>query len=211
MALITPKNLNASNITTGTLGTSYYQQPQNDPVDFRLGKVIREYDANTITLSSTSMTDMFTGANHTGFTGGSHLELHWYIPTRKDVTGGSTDSTWNGMYFEPMLSFDNGSNYYSIGTCGYDGGTMTRYASMIHNYTNYAWIQNSGTQIPSSGSYTVKIKFRGAEYESSGTGYVNGSHDVNGKNSGSFIDAPAGIDRYQHYSHWMIKEWIPVT
>ena len=138
MALITPKNLSASNITTGTLGTSYYQQPQNDPVDFRLGKVVREYAASTVTLTTTSLVDMFTGSNTSGFTGGSHLELHWYIPSRKDASSG-TDSNWNGMYFQPCLSFDNGTTWYSLGTCGYDGGTMTRYASMIHNYINHAF------------------------------------------------------------------------
>ena len=127
------------------------------PGEFRLGKVVREYAASTVTLTTTSLVDMFTGSNTSGFTGGSHLELHWYIPSRKDASSG-TDGTWNGMYFNPCLSFDDGTTWYSIGTCGYDGGTMVRYASAIHNYINHAWIQNSGTQIPSSGSYTVNWK-----------------------------------------------------
>ena len=182
----------------------------NDPGEFRLGKVIREYNTSAVTLSTTSLVDMFSGANHSGFTGGSHLELQWYIPIRKDSSS-STDSTWNGFYFEPSFSFDNGSTYYSIGDCGYDGGGMVRYASIIHHYINYAGIQNTGTQIPSSGSYTVKVKFSGCEYQTSGTGYVNTSHDINGKQgSSTFIDSVAGIDRYQHYSHWILKEWIPV-
>ena len=179
------------------------------PGEFRLGKVVREYDATTVSLTTTSLVDMFTGSNTSGFTGGSHLELHWYIPSRKDAASG-TDSVWNGMYFQPCLSFDDGTTWYSLGTCGYDGGTMTRYASMIHNYINHAWIQNSGTNIPSSGSYTVKIKFMGCEYQTSNNATVNGSHDINGKNSGSYIDTSAGIDRYQHYAHWTLKEWIPV-
>ena len=181
----------------------------NDPGEFRLGKVVREYSATDITLSTTSLVDMFTGSNTSGFTGGSHLELQWYIPSRKDTSSG-TAGNWMGMYFQPCLSFDDGTTWYSLGTCGYDGGTMTRYASSIHNYTNHAWIQNSGTNIPSSGSYTVKIKFMGCEYETTGDGKVNVSHDINGKNSGSYIDTSAGIDRYQHYSHWTLKEWIPV-
>ena len=181
----------------------------NDPGEFRLGKVVREYAASAVTLSTTSLVDMFTGSNTSGFTGGSHLELQWYIPSRKDTSSG-TAGNWMGMYFQPCLSFDDGTTWYSLGTCGYDGGTMVRYASSIHNYTNHAWIQNSGTNIPSSGSYTVKIKFMGCEYETTGTAYVNGSHDINGKNSGSYIDTSAGIDRYQHFSHWTLKEWIPV-
>ena len=182
----------------------------NDPGEFRLGKVVREYAASAVTLSTTSLVDMFTGSNTSGFTGGSHLELQWYIPSRKDTSSG-TAGNWMGMYFQPCLSFDDGTTWYSLGTCGYDGGTMVRYASSIHNYTNHAWIQNSGTNIPSSGSYTVKIKFMGCEYETTGTAYVNGSHDINGKNSVTYIDTSAGIDRYQHYSHWTLKEWIPVS
>ena len=51
----------------------------------------------------------------------------------------------------------------------------------------------------------------GCEYETTGNAKVNVSHDINGKNSGSYIDTTAGIDRSQHYSHWTLKEWIPVT
>lgn len=178
----------------------------NDPAEFKLGKVIREYNTSSITVSTTSAVDIMTGSNHTGFTGGSHLELMYYIPTRKDGTG-----TWNGFYFEPQISFDNGSSYYSLGDCGYDGGTMFNGASAIHNYINCMWFQNSGTQIPSSGTYTVKLKFRGSEYTTSGVGYVNTSHSINGRVSATYLGDTNNSDRYQHFSHWILKEWIPVS
>ena len=178
----------------------------NDPSEYKLGKVIREYDTTSITVSTTSPVDVFTGANHSGFTGGSHLELMYYMPTRKDGTG-----QWNGLYIEPQISFDNGSSYYSLGDCGYDGGIMFNGASAIHNYINCMWFQNSGTQIPSSGTYTVKLKFRASEYTTAGTGYINGSHSVNGRVSATTLANTSNIDKYQHFTHWILKEWIPIS
>ena len=178
----------------------------NDPSEYKLGKVIREYNSTDVTVSGTSAVDIFTGANHSGFTGGSHLELMYYIPTRKDGA-----SRWNGIYFEPQISFDNGSSYYSLGDCGYDGGTMFNGASAIHNYINCMWFQNSGTQIPSSGTYTVKLKFRASEYDNAGTAYVNTSHAINGRVSATYLGDTANIDRRQHFAHWILKEWIPVS
>ena len=178
----------------------------NDPSEYKLGKVIREYSTTGVTVSSGSAADVFTGANHSGFTGGSHLELMYYMPTRKDGT-----TRWNGMYFEPQISFDNGSSYYSLGDCGYDGGIMFNGASAIHNYVNSMWFQNSGTQIPSSGTYTVKLKFRCSEYDTNGTAYINTSHAINGRVSATYLANTSNIDKYQHYAHWILKEWIPVS
>ena len=209
MALITPKNLNASNITTGTLGTSYYQQPQNDPTEFKLGKVIKDYQTTGYTTTSTSMSDLFATSNYTGFTGGSDIEFFFYSPNRRDRTD------WSGIYFEPMFSFDNGSNYYSLGTCGYDGGTMVQSGYIIASYQNSYWIQNSNSRLPTS-NYSLRVKWRWCLYGSGGTGEVNQGHDVNGQivggsNNKIDVDSSPGHARYQHYFHWIIKEWIPVT
>lgn len=207
MAIITPKNLNASNITTGTLGTSYYQQPQNDPSEYKLGKVIKDVYTSDFSTTSNNLVDLTTSANYTGFTGGSDIELYFYSPNRKDL------SDWSGAYFEPNFSFDNGSTWYSLGTCGYDGNTMSSGSSMIASYQNTLWTRNSNSRLPSTGTYNLRLKWRVGMYGSTGTYYVNQSHDING-GSGietSYIDTSATPNRYQHFFHWIIKEWIPVT
>ena len=94
MALITPKNLNASNITTGTLSTSHYQ-PQNDPTEYKLGKVIKDYNTTGYTSTSGSMADLFASSNYTGFTGGSDIEFYFYSPNRRDLEG------WSGQRSRP--------------------------------------------------------------------------------------------------------------
>ena len=65
------------------------------------------------------------------------------------------------------------------------------------------WFQNSGTQIPSSGTYTVKLKFRASEYTTAGTGYINGSHSINGRVSATYLGDTDNIDRNQNFTHWI--------
>lgn len=207
MAIITPKNLNASNITTGTLGTDYYQEPQNDPSEYKLGKVIKDVFTSDFTSTSNSFVDLTTSANYTGFTGGSDIELYFYSPNRRDI------SDWSGLYFEPNFSFDNGTTWYSLGTCGYDGAIMLNGAYGIAAYQNTLWTSNSNSRLPSTGTYNLRLKWRIGMYGTTGTAEVNQAHDINGGSghSTTYIDTSATPNRYQHFFHWIIKEWIPVT
>lgn len=178
----------------------------NDPSQYRLGKVYTGHITSTFTRTSNTLADAFTTGEYSGFTGGSDIEFYMYVPTRND----STD--WGGAYIEPNLSFDNGTTYYSLGSSGYDGGVMGK-SLLIHNYTKSYWIKNSTSNIPSSGTFGVRFKLRFCPYTDSSTLYINGSHDVNGKTGTyNFIDngIETGYNRYQHYCHWIIKEWIPV-
>ena len=176
----------------------------NDPGEYRLGKVIKDYYGSDFSTTSTSMTVLTTTSNYTGYTGGSDIELYYYSPNRRDI------SDWSGAYFEPQFSFDNGSSYYSLGTCGYDGGTMVQSGYIIASYQNTLWITNSTSRLPSTGTYTIKLRWRVQMYGSSGTFYVNQSHDINSGAASSYIDTSASSNRYQHFFHWIIKEWIPV-
>jgi len=177
----------------------------NDPTNYRLGKVITDYSASSFATTSGTLSDMLTSSQYTGFTGGSALEFFMHYPARNDT------ETWSGGYIEPNLSFDNGSNYYSMGTCGYDGGIMMQNGYAILCYNNHYFISNSATSRIPSTDYSLKIKWRFAVY--SGTYQINGAHDINGGSgaSSSYVDTSATVDRYQHYMHWIIKEWIPVT
>ena len=173
----------------------------NDPSNYRLGKVIVDYYANSTSTTSSTMSELTTSSNYTGFTGGSSLEFFMHYPARNDT------EDWSGGYIEPQLSFDNGSNYYGLGTCGYDGGIMLKNGYAILCYNNAYFIANSTSRIPST-DYSLKIKWNFSVY-SGGTYKINGSHDINGRAT-NYIDTSATINRYQHYMHWIIKEWIPV-
>lgn len=176
------------------------------PGEFRLGKVYADYTSSTFTRATNTLADAFTTGEYTGFTGGSDIEFFLYVPTRNDSTG------WGGAYIEPNLSFDGGTTYYSLGSSGYDGGVMGQ-TQLIHNYTKSYWIKNSTSNVPSTGTYGIRFKLRFCPYENTSTTTINGSHDINGKTGTyNFIDEgiETGYNRYQHFTHWIIREWIPV-
>ena len=195
-----------SDIIANSIMTNHNTIGSNDPSSYRLGKVYTGHVTSTFTRTSNTLADAFTTSAYSGFTGGSDIEFYMYVPTRND----STD--WGGAYIEPNLSFDGGTTYYSLGSSGYDGGVMGK-SQLIHNYTKSYWIKNSTSNIPSSGTFGVRFKLRFCPYENSTTLTINGSHDINGKTGTyNFIDngIETGYNRYQHYCHWIIKEWIPV-
>ena len=177
----------------------------NDPTNYRLGKVLVDYSSSSYSTTSGSYTDMMTSSQYTGFTGGSALEFFMHYPGRNDT------ESWSGGYIEPHLSFDNGSNYYSMGTCGYDGGTMIQNGYGILCYNNHYFITNSATSRIPSTDYSLKIKWRFMAY--GGNYQVNASHAINSGSgySQSYVDTSSTVDRNQHWMHWIIKEWIPVT
>ena len=175
------------------------------PTNYRLGKVLVDYSSSTYATTSTSFTDMVTSSQYTGFTGGSALEFFMHYPARNDT------ESWSGGYIEPHLSFDNGSNYYSMGTCGYDGGIMINNGFAILCYNNHYFITNDSTSRIPDTDYSLKIKWRFSAY--AGNYQVNISHDINGGSgySSSYVDTSSTVNRNQHWMHWIIKEWIPVT
>lgn len=192
----------SNNILTkiNAVGTS-----TNDPTNYRLGKVIVDYSNSSFSTTSGTFADMLTSSQYTGFTGGSALEFFMHYPARNDT------EAWSGGYIEPNLSFDNGSNYYSMGTCGYDGGIMIQNGYGILCYNNHYFISNSATSRIPDTDYSLKIKWRFATY--SGNYQINASHAINGGTgySQNYVDTSATVDRNQHWMHWIIKEWIPVT
>jgi len=177
----------------------------NDPTNYRLGKVLVDYSSSSYSTTSGSFTDMMTSSQYTGFTGGSALEFFMHYPARNDT------ESWSGGYIEPHLSFDNGSNYYSMGNCGYDGGIMLQNGYGILCYNNHYFITNDATSRIPSTDYSLKIKWRFAAY--GGNYQVNASHAINGGTgySQSYVDTSSTANRNQHWMHWIIKEWIPVT
>lgn len=189
-----------SDIIANSIMSNHNAIGSNDPGEYRLGKVIVDYNTGNATTTSGTMSQLAVSSNYTGFTGGSSLEFFMHYPARNDT------EDWSGGYIEPQLSFDNGSNYYGLGTCGYDGGIMLKNGYGILSYNNNYFIANSTSRIPST-DYTLKMKWNFAAY--AGTYQINGSHDINGKAT-NYIDTSTTINRYQHYMHWIIKEWIPV-
>lgn len=163
--------------------------------DYHLGKLVMEYDSTSYTTSSSSFVLLKEWTNQTGFSPNSVLEFFYHVPTRKDNTG------WGGLYFEPNVSFDGGTTYYSLGTCGYDGGIMALGTDMIHYYSNIFMIYPE-----QSSSYDFRLKLNFKVY--SGTSVVNGNHDINGINTNTNYWVN-GDSHLQHWMHYIVKEWIP--
>lgn len=163
-------------------------------------KLVTEYDSTAYaTASALTIVDMKTWTNQTGFKAGSKLELYYHVPCRND------SASWGGGYIEPNISFDGGTTWYSLGHCGYDGGVMNVTNYEIHNYNNIIWIDPN-----QASAYQVRLKFRFCSYD--GTLLVNSGNVINngwtGYNS-NFLTVNNCC--YQHYMHYILKEWTPVA
>jgi len=164
--------------------------------EYILGKMVLEVDSTTYSTTSTGFLDFKTWTNQTGFTANSLLEICYHVPTRSDTTN------WGGLYIEPWISFNNGTNWLSLGHGGYDGGVMMISSNSIHHYNNLMVIDPAQTA-----TYSVRLKFRYRVYDAS-TGIVNGSHDINGGAGLNSSYLTNNSSHLQHFMHYTIKEWI---
>lgn len=108
------------------------------------GRYIRQVEVQTYTSNLSvpvAGVDVIFN-NITGFKTGSLIKLTVYIPARGDGTAG----TWRGLYCEPAISYNNGTNYYSMGNTGYTAGNiMNTYSGVIGNST-HVYIINPETK-----------------------------------------------------------------
>jgi hypothetical protein len=164
---------------------------------YSIGKIVHERTTASASTSSTTLQDLFTWTNNTGFTGGSIIHLHMYIPYR------NTAGDWGGMRFEPDISFDNGTTWYGLGHTGY--GEMNAYVEdiVIQQLDAMVTIPSSATQ--------VKLKYRIGTYN--GTVYVNdtGQSDLDHTGNGQMSNPYPGMTTANHEGrmHYTITEYIP--
>ncbi|WP_244954745.1 hypothetical protein [Winogradskyella helgolandensis] len=128
----------------------------------------------------------------TGFSGGSLVKISYIIPSRTANPG-----NWGGLYIEPQVSFDNGSNWSSLGSSGMDGGIMANNTASIGSYTNTLLINPE-----LSNGFSVKIRFYYRAY--SDVTYIN-------QNSVNVISGTASLmsgvnNSLQHYTKVIVEE-----
>lgn len=161
---------------------------------YDIGKFYTEYTLNTYSVG-TSFSDLMTWTNITGLKAGSFVEIYCYIPVRNDST------SWGGFFFEPNVSFNNGSTWYGLGNSGYNA--VMEYGQSIHYYDNTYVIDPGFTS-----DWSIRLKWRGASYD--GTTTIRSSNSVNetrsGYNSNYLTTNNANM---QHYPHYILKEYIP--
>lgn len=121
----------------------------------------------------------------------SLIEMDYLIPARNDDTG------WGGLYIEPQVSFNNGTTWSSLGSCGYDGGIMHSGSADIGSYYNSMTIDPQMTS-----DFSVKFRFYMRSYSS--TTSVSGSNEVN--NISGTATLLSGNNGLQHYSRINVRE-----
>jgi hypothetical protein len=140
--------------------------------------------------ASTSWTLGFTFADIGTFKAGSLVKMTYMIPSRNDST------SWGGTYIEPQIRFNSGT-WQSLGSCGYDGGTMHNNSADIASYHNTLLVNPGQTS-----DFTVGFRFYFKSYD--GTTTINGSNDLNTVSGTATI--MSGDNGTQHYSHIIVEE-----
>lgn len=138
---------------------------------------------------------MYGTPDHVGFLAGSKVKIHVELPLRNDST------SWGGAYVEPQITFNGGTNWYSLGSSGYDGNVMYNQAQSIATYTRMLYIDPQAHGV--SGDFRVAVRIYCKTYD--GTGYWNGNHNLNAT-SGT-ASAINGFQNWnQHYARIHIEE-----
>jgi hypothetical protein len=128
------------------------------------------------------------------FNANSLIEMDYLFPCRNDST------SWGGMYIEPQVSFNGGSSWSSLGSCGYDGGIMHSGSADIGSYYNSMTIDPGQTS-----AFTPRFRFYMRSYDGT-SGINNGSisNDVN--NISGTATLLSGNNGLQHFGRINVRE-----
>ncbi|MDY2585961.1 hypothetical protein [Winogradskyella aquimaris] len=130
--------------------------------------------------------------NITGFKAGSHVKISYLVPSRNNAQG-----SWGGLYIEPQVSFDNGSTWNSLGSCGYDGGVMIQQSAAIGSYTNTLLIDPQQTT-----DFDVRVRFYYRSYAD--VAFINGQNSIN--NTSGTAPIMSGTNGLQHFTKVIVEE-----
>jgi hypothetical protein len=130
--------------------------------------------------------------NINGFKAGSHVKISYLVPSRNNAS-----FNWGGLYIEPQVSFDNGANWNSLGSCGYDGGIMVSQSASIGSYTNTLLIDPQQTT-----DFNVRVRFYYRSYAD--ITIINGQNAINVTSA----TAPlmSGTNGLQHFTKVIVEE-----
>lgn len=169
-------------------------QVNNVRAGFYVRQVFSDIDTTERTFG-TGWQLMYSAPNHTGWKSGSKVKIHIELPLRNDST------SWGGAYVEPQITFNGGSNWYSLGSSGYDGNVMYNQAQSIATYTRMLYVDPQLHGI--SGDFSVAVRIYCKTYD--GTGYWNGNHNLNAT-SGTASAIVGSQNWNQHYARIHIEE-----
>lgn len=162
------------------------------------GYYVRQVFSDIDTTSRTASTSwglMWTAPIHNGFLSGSKVKIHIELPLRNEST------SWGGAYIEPQVTFNGGTNWYSMGSSGYDGNVMQLSSSSIATYTRMLFLDPQLHGI--SGSFNFGVRIYMKSYD--GSVRWNYDHDLNAV-SGSVSNIGGAQNLNQHYCRIHIEE-----
>lgn len=190
---VTATNMKATNLQDAAGNTAMDVAKVASTTAQGAGRYTRQVYTQVYTSSvsvGTGWTLGFTFADIGGFKAGSLIKMSYMIPSRNDST------SWGGTYIEPQIRYNSGT-WQSLGSCGYDGGTMHSGSSDIASYHNSLLIDPS-----QSADFSVGFRFYFKTYD--GTSTINGSNDLNTiSGTASLI---GGVTGQQHYAHIIVEE-----
>lgn len=173
-------------------------QSQMNTVLGQSGYYVRQVFSDIDTTSRTASTSwglMWTAPIHNGFLAGSKVKIHIELPLRNEST------SWGGAYIEPQVTFNGGTNWYSMGSSGYDGNVMQLSSSSIATYTRMLFLDPQLHGI--SGSYNFGVRIYMKSYD--GSVRWNYDHDLNAV-SGTVSNIGNAQNLNQHYCRIHIEE-----
>jgi len=142
----------------------------------------------------TTWTLMATFDNIPDIKANSLIEMDYLFPCRNDDTG------WGGMYIEPQVSFNNGTTWSSLGSCGYDGGIMHSGSADIGSYYNSITLDPGITT-----DFSVRFRFYMKSYSSTSSINNGGSSNDINQISGT-ASLLAGNNGQQHFGRINVRE-----
>lgn len=161
---------------------------------FYVRQVFSDIDT-TFRSFGTGWTMVWSAPNHTGFKAKSKVKINIELPLRNN------SMSWGGAYIEPQVTFNGGTNWYSLGSSGYDGNVMYESASSIATYTRMLLVDPVLAGIFSDFSFAVRIYARAYD----GTVLWNSDHDLN-STSGTASLLSGSQNQNQHYARIHIEE-----
>ena len=187
-------NLKADKILHPSTG-----QPAIDVAAFAAANTTARYNRQTINYIDT--VGRSAGATWTlgttfgsySMAAGSTLKISYTYPCRNDAT------SWGGLYFEPQISFNGGTSWYSLGSRGFDA-VMVSGNGAIRRTSNCNMYVDPGIMT----AYTVSMRYYFKSYDGT-VGLNNGiNHDINIiSGTATLLSGDAGL---QNYGNWLIEE-----
>lgn len=126
----------------------------------------------------------------------STLKIYYMWPARNEST------SWGGIYFEPQVTFNNGTTWYSLGSRGYDMMSLNA-GGNIKWSDNYLYVDPGQTA-----DFTFGLRYYFKAYDGTvGLNNTSGyNHDINVTSGTASFHPSISDNNNQHYVHFIVEE-----